>query len=83
MEYQFTPSALRDLKRLDKMGQRRIIRKLEYFLTSDRLFEFAVPLKDESLGEFRLRVGDYRILFDLKGKTILILKIGHRKDIYR
>lgn len=36
-------------------------------------------------GTFRIRVGDYRIIYEIEGRrlTILILKIGHRKDIYR
>ncbi|WP_293445030.1 type II toxin-antitoxin system RelE/ParE family toxin [Persephonella sp.] len=41
-------------------------------------------LKSHSLVDYRLRVGDYRILFDVdwQNKIIYILKIGHRKDIY-
>ncbi len=31
---------------------------------------------------YRLRMGDYRVLFDVKGDIILIQKIGHRKDVY-
>jgi mRNA interferase RelE/StbE len=31
---------------------------------------------------YRLRMGDYRILFDVQGDTIVIQKIGHRKDVY-
>ncbi len=31
---------------------------------------------------YRLRMGDYRILFDIEDDTIVIQKIGHRKDIY-
>ncbi|KKR37618.1 MAG: Addiction module toxin, RelE/StbE family, partial [Parcubacteria group bacterium GW2011_GWC2_40_31] len=31
---------------------------------------------------WRYRVGDYRILFDINGDKIIILKIGHRKNIY-
>jgi len=31
---------------------------------------------------YRLRMGDYRILFDLEDDTIVIHKIGHRKDVY-
>lgn len=34
---------------------------------------------------YRIRVGDYRILYTFDGKvmTVLIIKIGHRKDVYR
>ncbi|MFY9619209.1 MAG: type II toxin-antitoxin system RelE/ParE family toxin [Pyrinomonadaceae bacterium] len=31
---------------------------------------------------YRLRMGDYRILFDLEGDTIVIQKIAHRKEVY-
>jgi len=31
---------------------------------------------------YRLRMGDYRILFDVEDDTIVIQKIGHRKDVY-
>ena len=41
-------------------------------------------LKSHPLADYRLRVSDYRILFDVdwESKKIFILKIGHRKDIY-
>jgi len=32
---------------------------------------------------YRLRVGDYRVLFDIEGDSILIYSIKHRKDAYR
>ncbi len=40
-------------------------------------------LSGADLGEFRLRLGDWRILFDLDGNDVVILRVGHRKDIYR
>jgi mRNA interferase RelE/StbE len=41
-------------------------------------------LKNHSIAEYRLRVGDYRVLFDVNWelKEIHILKIGHRKNVY-
>ena len=43
------------------------------------------PLSDAALGSFRFRVGDYRVIFDIDNnkKTIIILAVGNRKDIYR
>jgi mRNA interferase RelE/StbE len=38
-------------------------------------------LQDADFG-YRLRMGDYRVLFDAQGAIILIQKIGHRKDVY-
>ena len=41
-------------------------------------------LKNHSLAEYRLRIGNYRVLFDVnwEEKAIHILKIGHRRDVY-
>jgi len=36
-----------------------------------------------SRNEYRLRVGDYRVLFDLEGRTATVYAVGNRKDIYR
>jgi len=36
-----------------------------------------------STNEYRLRVGDYRVLFEVEGKRIVIYTVGQRKDIYR
>jgi len=40
-------------------------------------------LTDPKIGEYRFRIGDYRVIFDLKGDDIVVLRVGHRKDIYR
>lgn len=36
-----------------------------------------------SLNEYRLRIGDYRVIFELEGRTATVYAIGLRKDIYR
>ena len=33
--------------------------------------------------EYRLRVGDYRVIFELEGRTVIVYAVGNRKDIYR
>jgi mRNA interferase RelE/StbE len=38
---------------------------------------------DLSLGTYRFRIGDYRIIFDIEDEEIVILRVGHRKEIYR
>ena len=38
---------------------------------------------DKKLGEYRFRIGDYRVIFDTVKESIIILSIGHRKDIYQ
>ncbi len=83
MDYYFKPSALKDLKKLPKFLQRRIIQKLDYYIKSPKPLRFADVLKDKSLGEYRYRIGDYRIIFDLVDNKIIVLAAGHRRDIYR
>lgn len=84
MEYCFKPSALKDLKKLPSAIRNRIISKLDFFVKTKEPLRFAEKLKDKELGEFRFRIGDYRVVFDydFKRQAIIILAIGHRKDIY-
>jgi mRNA interferase RelE/StbE len=79
-EIEFKPRALKDLESLPKDIQRRIVAKIEalaHDLAGDvkRLTNFTP--------EYRLRVGDYRILFEVEVNTIVIYRILHRKDAYR
>lgn len=50
------------------------------------LFEPALmgePLRQSPKGHRKLRVGDYRVIYRIMGKDIIILKIGHRKEVYQ
>jgi len=38
---------------------------------------------DPRIGQYRFRIGDYRIIFDLADDTLCVLEVGHRKEIYR
>ena len=42
---------------------------------------YGLPLRKSLQGHRKLRVGDYRIIYRIQGKEIIILKIGHRKDV--
>lgn len=81
--YEFKPSAFKKLSRLPKNIQDRIIKKLDYFVNiSDPLF-YAHRLINHELGEYRFRIGNYRVIFDVIDQTLIILDVDHRKDIYR
>ena len=82
-EIQFVRSVLKDLKHIDKSALPVIKKDIE----SLAAFPDAVNIKKlirHPVADYRLRSGDYRILFDIdtKRRIITILKIGHRKDIY-
>jgi len=75
------PQAEKFLKRLDKSTSKRIIEKLRE-LEQDP--SKGIPLIGNLSGLRKLRVGDYRIIYQIQGLEliILVLNIGHRKNIY-
>jgi mRNA interferase RelE/StbE len=79
MHIEFKPRAVKDLDTLDRPTARRVlekIRELENNLAGDvkRLTSFTP--------EFRLRVGDYRVLFEIEGDRVIIYRIKHRSRAY-
>lgn len=46
-------------------------------------FKYASKLTDPALGTYRLKISDYRDISDIEGEEIAVLRVGHRKDIYR
>ena len=81
MEIAFTPAAWRDWQKLPKNTQNRLRTKL-LFYAHDPL-HYAAKLTHSRIGQYRFRVGDYRIVFDLTESTIVVLAVGHRKDVYK
>ncbi len=43
----------------------------------------AEKLTDFAFGTYKFRIGDYRIIFDIEDKDIVILRVGHRREIYK
>jgi len=80
-EVSFSNKAARELKKLDKQVQKRIIEKLIQYANSENLTE-AKRLTNPLLGEWRYRIGDYRVIFDLVDNEILVLKVAHRSEVY-
>jgi len=74
-------SVRRDLKKLSKTVAKRVLDQLEEDL-SDTPERFP-PLKGEFAGLRKYRVGDSRVIFAIVESDVLILRIGHRKDVYR
>ncbi len=76
-----TRRALKDLDGLEKQVRVRIIKKLKEYASK--------PLKDvrkldsPKIGTYRFKVGDYRVVFDIDGDNLVVLRAGHRKTIYR
>lgn len=79
-DIQFKPRSIKDLESLSSRIQNRILKRIEEMrndLKGDikRLTHFT--------SEYRLRVGDYRVLFEIEGEAIIIYRIRHRSEAYR
>ena len=80
----FKPSAQKQMMQLNKTTQQRIAKKLQFYLSQDEPLAYAVKMADSDLdGQYRFRIGDYRIIFDAVPNKITILKVQHRRDIYK
>jgi mRNA interferase RelE/StbE len=77
----FKSSVLHDLSHLDPHIAERIIREIEETLGSDP--ESGEPLSGEFKGLFRYRSGEYRVIYARYPDSVLILRIGHRRSVYR
>ena len=82
MTYQifFTDKAKKQLEKLEKVDQERIIKSLQRI----RIRPEAHITKLVGDPEYKLRVGDYRVILDIEKEklVVLVLTIGHRKNIY-
>lgn len=79
----FAPRADRDFRTLTPDVQRRLKPRIDALARNPRPRGVKTLSGEEGL--LRLRVGDYRIIYQVQGHTltVLILKIGHRREIYR
>lgn len=79
----YLDSVEQDLKNLDKSTRKKILVRIESTLAIDPK-GLGKPLKGDFQGYWRYRWGDYRAIYKISEKEILILilPIGHRKDVY-
>ncbi|MCJ7582573.1 MAG: type II toxin-antitoxin system RelE/ParE family toxin [Candidatus Aminicenantes bacterium] len=77
----FKKSVSRDLKKIDKKQVDKILIKIDKELSkkADQYPE----LKGLFSGLRKCRIGDYRIIYTIFNDTVLILRIKHRKDVYK
>lgn len=80
----FTKNALKELKKLPKLAQDKILDSLEVLAVNPyaEVLNFKKLRGNQKL--FRIRVGDYRIIYEIHGHelVIIVVRIGHRKDVY-
>ncbi|MCJ7713612.1 type II toxin-antitoxin system RelE/ParE family toxin [Candidatus Bathyarchaeota archaeon] len=77
----YTHRASKDIRRLEENAKQRIGKALKRY--GEEPLKYASKLTDPALGTYRFRIGDYRVIFDIEDKEIVVLRVGHRRDIYR
>lgn len=79
----YLDSVEEDLKKLDKSTVKKILARIETYLAQDPK-GLGKPLKGDFQGYWRYRWGDYRVIYKISEREILILvlRISNRKDVY-
>ena len=77
----FKKSVSKDLKKIEHSEADRILKEISSELPS-KADQFP-PLKGQFTGLRKFRVGNYRVIYSIINDSVLILRIKHRKDVYR
>lgn len=79
---EWTKEALDDLQTIDRPIVKRILNKISYL---SQHFSSIVPepLSHDLAGTFKLRIGDWRVIYTIETDAIVIQAIDHRKQIYK
>lgn len=80
-QVEWTEPSLTDMAALDKGITRRIKQAVERFAATGA--GSVKKLQGIDPPEYRLRVGDYRVRFELDGETIRVLRVRNRREAYR
>lgn len=84
----YTNQAEKDLARMDKSLAVRILKKVDYFAALPNPLVKAGQLTGFDMPTYRFRIGDYRVVFRKDQKNnclviLVILKVAHRKEVYK
>ena len=77
----YTRRSIKDIQVLEEKTKKRIGKALLRY--SEDPLRYAEKLTDPRLGTYSFRIGDYRVIFDLEETDIVVLRVGHRKEIYQ
>ena len=83
---EYTPQAYKTLEKLDQFTKRIIVEWIEKRLVdSENPRQHGKPLTADRAGQWRYRIGDYRIIAEIKDDklVILLIAIGHRREVYK
>lgn len=82
VKIEWTDDALEDLQKLDKIIAKRVLNKITWL---SNYFDNITPesFVGDLAGTFKLRIGDWRVIYTIEDTVIVIQAVGHRKDVYK
>jgi len=79
---EWTKDALDDLEKIDNSIVKRILNKISWF--SDHFNSITPePLSGDLSGSYKVRIGDWRVIYTTETGVIVIQSVGHRREIYK
>lgn len=81
VKVEYKASVAKDLRRLDRSTALRVLGRIEKTLVPEG--KKGEPLAGEFAGMYRLRVGEHRVIYARTDEGYLVLRIGHRREVYR
>jgi mRNA interferase RelE/StbE len=79
MKIELKPQAIKDLRSLQKQDAARVLEKLSQL---ENEFSGDIKRLTNFTPEYRLRVGNYRVLFEVEESAIVVYRVMHRKHVY-
>ena len=79
----FTESATKDVAKLDSVTKKRLGKKLREIINLPDPMQVTKPLHSSSIGQYRFRIGHYRVVFDCEGYNLVVLRIRLRSEVYK
>lgn len=77
----YTKRAVRDIEQLQGAVKKRIGDAMLKIIDSP--YDHLRKMVGSDLGMYRYRIGEYRVIMDVEGCDIVVLRVGHRREIYR
>ncbi|MBU0458324.1 type II toxin-antitoxin system RelE/ParE family toxin [Patescibacteria group bacterium] len=85
MKIHYSKRAQKQLGKLPTSLTKRIVKKMRWYRLQKDPFAFSDHLTKPTYGKYRFRIGDYRVICDVEGKTIhilIVLSVKHRSQAY-
>lgn len=83
MNIYWTEYASKELKKLPLQLQKQILKKLDFWFSTNFPLHFSRQLVDIQPPQYRFRVNNYRIIGEIEGENFLVLRCCHRSIIYK